>query len=218
MKSTIDPIRVVLVDDHPAIREGLTGMINHHDDMVVVGEAANGNDALTVCASTEPDIVLVDVVMEQFDGMAVMRALLDMDAPPRVVMLTGYLDAEVLRDALAAGASGFHLKNLSIDRLAEVIRDVSAGRTSLAPEATDALVASMRAPNHTHTVHIEPLTEREREVLALLVEGLSNPSIADRLHLGRSTVKYHVSKVLAKLGASSRTEAVVFAVRQGLVK
>lgn len=193
-------------------------MINHFEDIVVVGEASNGADALRVNAATNPDVVLVDQVMGKVDGVAVTRALLAAADPPRVIMLTGYLDEDALRDALEAGASGFQLKTLSAAALATAIRDVHAGNTSLAPEATDALVASMRQSEDTQSIPAEPLTEREREVLALLVDGLSNPEIAGRLHLGRSTVKYHVSNLLGKLGVASRTEAVVLAIRLDLIE
>jgi NarL family two-component system response regulator LiaR len=199
------PIRVLLVDDHAMLRQGLATFVKVYDDRAVAGEAANGEDAIQLCAQALPDVVLMDMVMPEMDGVTATRAIRKQFPEVQVIALTSFKDTELVQDALEAGAIGYLLKDVSADELAQAIRAANAGRATLSPEA-----AQPPTPGHD-------LTERERDVLALLVEGLNNTQIADRLVVSPSTVKSHVSHILAKLGVASRTEAATLAVRQGLV-
>jgi NarL family two-component system response regulator LiaR len=207
------PIRVLLVDDHAMLRRGLATFLKVFDDLELAGEAANGEEAIQLCAQLLPDVVLMDMVMPDMDGVTATRAIRQRLPTVQVVALTSFKDTELVQDALRAGAIGYLLKDVSADELAQAIRAAHAGRTTLSPEAAQSLAhAAAQPPTPGHD-----LTERERDVLALLVEGLSNTQIADRLVVSPSTIKSHVSHILAKLGVASRTEAATLAVRHGLV-
>jgi NarL family two-component system response regulator LiaR len=206
-------IRVMLVDDHTMVRRGLATFLKVFDDLELVGEAANGEDAIQLCAQVLPDVVLMDMVMPDMDGVAATRAIRQQFPTVQIIALTSFKDKGLVQDALQAGAIGYLLKDVSADALAEAIRAAHAGRGTLSPEAAQALVqAAAKPPTPGHD-----LTQRERDVLALLVEGLSNREIADRLVVSPSTIKSHVSHTLAKLGVASRTEAAALAVRHRLV-
>ena len=208
-----NPIRVMLVDDHAVVRSGLSAFLLAYDDLELVGEAGSGEEAVRLCDDAQPDVVLMDLVMPGMDGAASTRAIRERYPQIQVIALTSFKEEELVQGALQAGAIGYLLKNVSADELADAIRNAHAGRPTLAPEAAQALI-------HKATHPQEPgfdLTPREREVLALMVEGLSNPQIADRLVVSRSTVKFHVSSILSKLGVASRTEAVSLALKQNLV-
>lgn len=207
------PIRVILVDDHDMVRRGLAVFLEAFDDLQLVGEAGSGAEALQLCAEIEPDVVLMDLIMPEMDGVETTRAIRQNYPQTQVVALTSFKDDALVGAALGAGAIGYLLKNVSIDELAEAIRAARAGRPTLAPEAAQALIASARRPPTPG----HDLTGREREVLALLVEGLNNPEIARRLGVSRSTIKTHVSNILSKLGAASRVEAVALALQHNLV-
>jgi two-component system, NarL family, response regulator LiaR len=211
--SSSQPIRVMLVDDHAMVRLGLATFLMVYDDLVLAGEAASGEAALELCSQVSPDVILMDLMMPDMDGATATRLIRQQFPKVQVVALTSYKEEQVVQAALQAGAIGYLLKDVSADELARAIRAAHAGRATLSPEAAQALVHAANqppAPGHD-------LTERERAVLALMVEGLSNAQIAARLVVSPSTIKSHVSNILSKLGVSSRSEAVALALRSGLV-
>jgi NarL family two-component system response regulator LiaR len=207
------PIRVLLVDDHAVVRSGLAAFLLAFDDMELVGEAGSGEEAVQVCERVQPDVVLMDLVMPGLDGAAATRAIRERCPGIQVIALTSFKEEDLVQRALQAGAISYLLKNVSASELAEAIRAAHVGRSTLAPEAAQALVqAATQSPPPGHD-----LTAREREVLALMVEGLNNREIAERLVVSQSTAKFHVSSILSKLGVESRTEAVALAVQHRLV-
>jgi NarL family two-component system response regulator LiaR len=205
-------IRVMLVDDHTMVRKGLTAFLKSKTNLKLVGEANNGQEALTVCERTQPDVILMDLVMPKMDGAAATRAIRERWPHVQVIALTSFQERDLIQGALKAGAISYLLKNVSADELAEAIQAAYDGRPTLAPEATQALI---QAAKETKTDY--GLTPRENEVLALLVEGLTNPEIAQRLTISRSTARAHVSNILSKLNVSNRAEAITLALRQELV-
>jgi len=211
--STSSPIRILLVDDHAVVRSGLSAFLLAFDDLELVGEAGSGEEAVRLCAQVAPDVVLMDLVMPGMDGAQATKAIRAECPQVQVVALTSFKENELVQGALEAGAIGYLLKNVSADELADAIRKAHAGRATLAPEAAEVLIQAAREPQRPGF----DLTERELEVLALLVEGLSNPEISERLVISRSTAKFHVSSILSKLRVSNRTEAVSLAVQQKLV-
>jgi two-component system, NarL family, response regulator LiaR len=205
--------RIAIVDDHAMVRSGLAAFLSVADDLELVGEAENGQQALRLCAEERPDVVLMDLVMPGMDGVQTTRAIRERFPEIRVIALTSFPEDRLVQDVLEAGALSYLLKNVGADELARAIRAAREGRSTLAPEAAQVLIhRATHAPVPGHD-----LSPREREVLALMVQGLSNPDIADRLVVGRSTVKFHVSSILGKLGVQSRTEAVALAVQHRLV-
>jgi DNA-binding NarL/FixJ family response regulator len=214
----VTPIRVLLVDDQDLLRSGFRLILEREPDLEVVGEAGDGAAALREVARTDPDVVLMDIRMPVLDGVAATRRLSAMGERPKVLILTTFDLDELVYDALEAGASGFLLKDVKADLLAEAIRTVHRGDALLAPSVTRRLVARFvatrpRAPSHDRA----GLTTREREVLALIGRGLSNTEIAETLVVSGATVKTHVGRVFAKVGARDRAQAVVRAYELGVV-
>jgi len=207
------PIRVMLVDDHAMVRRGLATFLKVFDDLELAGEAASGEAAIQLCAQLRPDVVLMDMVMPDMDGATATRTLRQRFPMVQVIVLTSFKEEKLVQDALQAGAISYLLKDVSADELAQAIRAAHAGRGTLSPDVAQTLIhAATQPPAPGHD-----LTERERAVLALLVEGLNNTQIAEKLGVSPSTIKSHVSNILSKLGVASRTEAVALAVRHRLV-
>ena len=211
--SPSQPIRVMLVDDHTMVRRGLATFLKVFDDLELAGEAASGEAAVELCAQFMPDVILMDLMMPDMDGATATRLIRQQYPKVQVIALTSYKEEQVVQNALQAGAIGYLLKDVSADELARAIRAAHAGQATLSPEAVQALVNAANQP----PVPGQDLTEREREVLALMVEGLNNTQIAGRLVVSPSTIKTHVSHILSKLGVASRSEAVALALRSGLV-
>lgn len=213
---TDSAIRVLIVDDHAVVRSGLSAFLLVYDDLKLVGEAADGDEARRVCEYVRPDVILMDMVMPRMDGATATKAIRERHPNTQVIALTSFKEDELVQRALEAGAIGYLLKNVSGEDLANAIRAAHAGRPTLAPEATQALI---HQATHANRVELgDDLTERELDVLVLLVEGLNNVEIAERLIVSRSTVKFHVSNILSKLNATSRAEAVGLAVKHKLVE
>jgi NarL family two-component system response regulator LiaR len=208
-----EPIRVMIVDDHDMVRKGLATFLKVNADLELVGEARDGQEALRMCAQVRPDVVLMDLVMPEMDGTTATRLIREKWPEVRVLALTSFQEQDLVREVLQAGAIGYLLKNVTVDELAEAVRGAYAGRSTLAPEAAQALIQTAgQQPERDYG-----LTPREQEVLALMVEGLSNPDIAERLSVSRSTARAHVSNILSKLEVSNRAEAIALALRQKLV-
>jgi len=208
-----EPIRILLADDHDMVRRGLAVFLEAFPDMELVGEAGDGTEAVALCDQVHPDVVLMDVLMPQMDGIEATRRIKAKDPHIQVLMLSSSKDEDLIKSGIQAGAIGYILKNISVEEMAEAVRAAYHGQSTLSPAVTQALVAATARPPEPE-YH---LTERERELLALLIKGLSNPEIADRLTISLSTVKFHISSILAKLGVSSRTEAVAMALERHLV-
>jgi len=209
------PIKVMIVDDHGMVRKGLAAILRIRTDLELVAEASNGLEAVRVCEEVQPDVILMDLVMPDMGGAEATRVIRERYPQIQILALTSFQEKELVRGALQAGAIGYLLKNVSADDLAAAIREAHAGRSTLAPEAIQALIRNdIQGPIRELELHeFFDLTPREREVMALMVEGLSNPDIAERLVVSRSTAKAHVSNILSKLGVSNRAEAIALALQ-----
>jgi NarL family two-component system response regulator LiaR len=206
-------IGVMVVDDHAVVRNGIRFSLLAFDDIELVGEASSGEEAVRLCTQIQPDVILMDMVMPGMDGAATTRAVLHSYPNAQVLALTSFQEGDLVEKALKAGAIGYLLKDVAIDELAEAIRLAYAGQSTLAPAAAQALAQVAAQPSRLDV----DLTERQREVLALMVEGLSNIQIAERLTISLPTARFHVSTILSKLGASNRAEAAALAVRYRLI-
>jgi len=211
--SPSQPVRVMLVDDHTMVRRELATFLKAFDDLELAGEAESGAAAIRLCGEILPDVVLMDMVMPDMNGATATRLIRQQFPHVQVIALTSFKEGDLVKNALEAGAIGYLLKDVSADELVGAIRAAHAGRATLSPEAAQALVEKANQPPAPGL----DLTEREREVLALMVEGLNNTQIAGRLTVSSSTVKSHVSNILSKLGVASRTEAVALALRSRLI-
>jgi NarL family two-component system response regulator LiaR len=215
-RMTISPsesIRVMVVDDHAMLRRGLASFLKISGDLKLVGEAENGAAAIQLCDEILPDVVLMDMVMPGMDGASATRVICQKHPHVRVIVLTSFIEGDLIKNALEAGAIGYLLKDVSGEDLVQAIRAAHAGRTTLSPEAAQTLVETV---NHM-PLPGPNLTEREHQVLAVMVEGLNNKQIAARLTVSLSTIKSHVSNIFLKLGITSRTEAVALALRNHIV-
>ena len=207
------PIRVMLVDDHAVVRSGLAAFLLAYDDLELVAETSSGERAIQLCQQVQPDVVLMDLMMPSMDGATATGLIREKCPNIQVIALTSFKEKELVEGALQAGAIGYLLKDVSADELAHAIRAAATGKPTLAPEAAQVLIQATRAPADKPGFD---LTDREREVLGLMIEGLNNNKIAERLVVSVSTAKFHVSSILSKLGVASRTEAVAVALQNNL--
>jgi NarL family two-component system response regulator LiaR len=210
---TPQTIRVMLVDDHNVVRSGLATFLMAYDDLELVGEAGNGVEAVNLCHRNKPDVILMDLMMPEMDGIAATRAILDDYPDVKIIAMTSFEEEELVHGVLAAGAISYLLKNVTSGELAAAIRAASLGKSTLSPEAAKALIQATRPAKQP----LYDLTEREKEVLNLVVQGQSNQQIADALVISVATVKAHVSAILSKLEVSSRAEAIAYAIKHRLV-
>lgn len=211
--SSAKNIEVIIVDDHPMVRHGIKTMLLTFEDISVIGEAGNGLETLVLCKETQPDVILMDIVMPGMNGVETTRAVLERYPQVKIIVLTSFPDKDIVHETLEAGAIGYLLKDAPIDVLGDAIRSAYGGNTTLAPEVTQVLIQANARPPKLG----DDLSPREREVLALVVEGLSNDEIADRLVISSNTVRKHVSACLSKLGATNRAQVAALAVRLQLV-
>ena len=205
-------IRILTVDDHSVVRQGLRMFLALDEELEVVGEAADGREAVRLAHELQPDVVLMDLLMPGMDGISATKAIRHSLPEVEVIALTSVLEDQAVYDAMRAGAIGYLLKDTQADELCAAIKAAAAGQVQLSPEAAARLMREVQAPESPET-----LTPRETEVLRLLAQGKSNKEIGTELVIGLKTVKTHVSSVLSKLGVSSRTQAALHAVRIGLV-
>lgn len=210
----VKPIRVITVDDHQILRGGIKFLLLAFDDIELVGEAGNGDEAVRLCENLQPDVVLMDLMMMGMNGAEVTRVIRKKYPKIQVLILTSFLDKGLVKKAMQAGAIGYLLKGVSIDELADAIRCAAIGRSILAAEVIQALLQPIQPSSPPRY----ELSRRQAEVLTLLALGLSNEAIAQRMKLSPSTIRHHVSQVLNKLGVTNRTEAATTAVRVGCVQ
>lgn len=214
-----DALRLVVADDETLFRSGLTMIIDSEPNLTVVAEAADGREAVDAVRAHRPDVVLMDIQMPRLDGIAATAAIVNLNLPTRVLVLTTFGRDELVYEALRAGASGYLLKTLPPARLIEAVKSVADGDALLAPTLTRRLIEDwVRRPRpNAHDARLAGLTDREHEVLVLIGHGLSNKEIATELNLSESTVKTHVTRVLAKTGSRDRVQAVVLAYETGRI-
>ena len=211
--NTSQTIQVLLVDDHNVVRSGLATFLRAYEDLELVGEAKNGLEAIKLCHQKKPDVILMDLMMPEMDGIAATRAILADFPEIKIIAMTSFEQEQLVQGVLAAGAISYLIKNVTSEELAKAIRDAVSGRSTLSPEAAKVLVQATRPTNQP----VFDLTEREREVLNLVVQGNSNQQIAAALVISLATVKAHISNILSKLQVSSRAEAIAYALRHKLV-
>jgi len=209
---TNSKIRVMLVDDHAVVRSGLGAFLSVIPDLELVGEAKNGDEAIARCGQFKPDVVLMDLMMPGTNGVRATETIRLKHPAVQVIGLTSFQEDDLVQNALQAGAIGYLMKNVSASELASAIRSAHAGKMTLSSEAAEALMHA-----HTQAKKVAGLTKREREALKLMVEGLNNTEIAERLVISLSTVKYHISNILMKLGVDNRVAAVAIAIQKKLV-
>ncbi len=213
--STDDRARILLVDDHPMMRKGVIQLLEFENDLCVVGEAGNGEEALRLARELEPDMILLDLNMKGMTGLDTLRAMRENDVDARIVVFTVSDDRHDVINVLRAGADGYLLKDMEPERLLEHIRQAATGQLAISPQLTQVLAQALRGDDRPKG--IEELTDRERQILRQLAHGYSNKMIARKLDITEGTVKVHVKRVLHKLGMRSRVEAAVWAVENLLV-
>jgi two-component system, NarL family, response regulator LiaR len=206
-------IKVMLVDDHNVVRSGLATFLRACEDLELVGEAKTGLEALRLCQKVTPDVILMDLMMPEMDGIAATQAILADQPQVKIIAMTSFEEEKLVHGVLAAGAISYLLKNVTADELARAIRDAMGGRSTLSPEAARVLIEATRPTKQSAC----DLTGREREVLDLVVQGQSNQHIAEAMVISLATVKAHISSILSKLEVSSRTEAIAYAIKHKLV-
>jgi DNA-binding NarL/FixJ family response regulator len=218
----LSPIKVMLADDQALVRAGFRSLLDAQDDIEVVGEASSGDEAVRLASELSPDVVLMDIRMPGMDGLAATRAIAEDErlADVRIVVLTTFGLDEYVFEAIRSGASGFLVKDTEPDELVQAVRVVAGGDALLSPSVTRQLLVEFasRAKEPVRAVGLEELTDREREIVALVGEGLSNQEIAERLFVSPATAKTHVSRAMGKLGARDRAQLVVIAYESGLVR
>jgi len=210
---TLQKIQVMLVDDHNVVRSGLATFLRAYDDLELVGEAKNGLEAVNLCHEKQPDVILMDLMMPEMDGIAATKAILADHPEIKIIAMTSFEEETLVQGVLAAGAISYLIKNVTADELAFAIRAAFLGRSTLSPEAARVLVQATRPTKQP----LFDLTEREQEVFKLVVQGNSNQQIADSLVISITTVKAHISSILSKLQVSSRAEAIAYAIKHKLV-
>jgi DNA-binding NarL/FixJ family response regulator len=228
-----EKIRILIVDDHQIVRQGLRTFLELHEDMSVVGEASDGQVAVEMVRQAPPDVVLMDLMMPRLDGVAATKQIMEMDVHTRVIALTSFAEDTQVFPAIQAGASSYLLKDVSPDELVDAVRAASRGEPRLHPDVARKLMEAMRTPQPSGPdtdAHSAPspaadrgssasdLTEREREVIRLVAQGKSNREIASQYYISEKTVKTHISHILAKLGLKDRTQLAIFAIRNGLAE
>ncbi|MGJ3241235.1 MAG: response regulator [Anaerolineae bacterium] len=210
-----ETIRIILVDDHEVVRQGFKYFIDVIEELELIGEAANGQEAIDIVNDLQPDVVLMDMVMPKMDGIEAIKAIKSQNKTVKIIALTSFVDNEQLvHKALEAGADGYFFKNVSVDELAEAVRKIYRGDMAMASQATRLLIKAKTTPQEPQIT----FTERETDVIRLMMEGLNNREIGEALFISRATVKFHVSSVLSKLGVSTRTEAVAIIIQNKLLE
>ncbi len=210
---TLQTIRVMLVDDHNVVRSGMATFLKAYEDLELVGEAINGKEAVQLCHQKKPDVILMDLMMPEMDGISATRTITSEYPDIKIIAMTSFEEEELVHGVLAAGAISYLLKNVTADELAKAIRDAVSGRSTLSPEAARVLVQATRPTKQP----LFDLTERERGVLNLVVQGYSNQQIAEAMVVSLATVKAHISSILSKLQVSSRAEATAYAIKHKIV-
>jgi DNA-binding NarL/FixJ family response regulator len=218
MQQAQDNITVLISDDHGILREGLRGLLEEYDDLVIVDEATNGAEAVAKAKELQPNILLLDLIMPEMGGVEVLEALAGENLPTKVIVLTGADDDELLTRCIKSGAQGYLLKDAASNQLVDAIHTVAQGGCWLPADLTEKLFRGMSKPTGGDSAKLSLLTAREVEVLKLLGEAKTNSEIADQLFISEHTAKVHVSRILEKLGLSTRSEAVRFAIRSGVVQ
>lgn len=213
----VEPIRVLIADDHPVVREGLSAMLNAAPDLIIVGEAGDGSEAIAACRRLLPDVVLMDLQMPRMDGLAAIRTLSAEFPRIHILVLTTFDSDSYIQDALRAGALGYVLKDMPGNRLVEAVRTVSRGQALLQPEVATRIVRALQAVQQPQSSSLPTMSDRELAVLRLLAHGNRNKEIATALHLSESTVKAHIATIFQKLGVNDRTNAVTVALQHGLI-
>jgi len=213
MNDTDETIKLVIVDDHRVVRSGVKALIETEPDLEVIGEAADGREAVTKVKAQNPDVVLMDLVMPEMDGVDATSEITKLSPAPEILILTSFSEEERIIQAIKAGASGYLIKDASPDELVQAIKDVYHGESTLDPKVAGTVLRSVQNEPKDSS---EDLTDREVEVLELLAEGLPNENIAEKLYISERTVRSHVSNILGKLNLANRTQAALYAVRQGI--